>query len=347
MGLSYYKFCLFFTLIFFVKAGFRGVQPWGDFSPVASFPKPVKTFSSNSYGLIIISKLLNVNEKTLFFALNIVLLVVFVSSFYCLIYRKFQPVTAKLLVLVFVSSPLFVVLLGNIGRHDLLTITGIVGFLLVNHKINKLFFLTLGCLGSPEHIAVAFFLYYVGVKVYKFNKFEKDAKFAVFFCALYTLLSSLWIASQTGGGNRFTNILFETGFLKIAVRNFLNNLSLEWYSYFGFYWITTVIAIVCLRSVLRLKVITLMLIPLLFNVVMVDKTRDFVIAILPLTILIDKPLFDFVNTKLNSINKVEFESLVGVFVFLLLIFPSVEVTFEGRPRAPFEWPITKFLENLN
>jgi len=347
IGLSYFRFCVFFTTIFFMKAGFRGVQPWGDFSPVASFPKPVKTFSSNSYGLIIISKLLNINEKTMFFALNIVLLVVFVSSFYYLIYRKFQLITAKLLVLVFVSSPLFVVMLGNIGRHDLLTITGIIGFLLVNHKIGKIFFLTLGCLGSPEHIAVAFFLYYVGIKVYKFNKFENDAKFAVFFCAAYTLLSSLWIASQTGGGNRFTNILFETGFLKIAARNFLNNFSLEWYSYFGFYWITLTIAIVCLKSVNKFKVITLMLVPLLFNIVMVDKTRDFVIAILPLAILIHKPLFDFVDAKLKSVNKVEFESLVGVFVFLLLIFPSVEVTFEGRPRAPFEWPITKFLENLN
>lgn len=346
-SLSYWKFCLLFTTIFLIKAGFRGIQPWGDFTPVTNFPKPMKTFSSNSYGLIIISKILDIKEKNMFFALNVVLLVVLISSLYYLIYKKFDRFTAKLLVLIFVSSPLFIVLSGNIGRHDLLTISGIIGFLLVTNKFNKTIFLALGCLGSPEHLVAAFFLYYLGVKIYKNYKFKNDAKFALIFSSFYTALSSIWVASQTGGGNRFSNVLFEAGFLKIAIRNFMNNFALEWYSYFGFYWVTVIIAIVCLNPGLRIKVISLMIVPLLFNLIMVDKTRDFVIAILPLAILIHKPLFDFVDFKLKSMNKAAFEFSLGVYIFFIVVFPSIEITFEGRPRAPFEWAITKFLETLS
>lgn len=345
-NLSYWKFCLLFTTIFLIKAGFRGIQPWGDFTPVSNFPKPMKTFSSNSYGLIIISKMLDIKEKNMFFALNVILLVVLVSSLYYLIYKKFDSITAKFLVLIFTSSPLFIVLLGNIGRHDLLTISGIIGFLLVNNKLVKTIFLTLGCLGSPEHLLAAFFLYFLGVKIYEINKYKNDARFALIFCSAYTVLSSFWVASQTGGGNRFSNVLFESGFLRIALRNFLNNFALEWYSYFGFYWVTLIIAIVCLNQGLRIKVIVLMLIPLVFNLIMVDKTRDFVIAILPLAILIHKPLFDFVDFKLKSINRAAFEFSTGLFIYFIIIFPSIEITFEGRPRAPFEWAITKFLEIL-
>jgi hypothetical protein len=336
-----------FTTIFLIRAGFRGIQPWGDFTPVTNFPKPIKTFSSNSYGLIIISKILNIEEKQMFFALNVILLVVLISSLYYLIYRKFELTTAKLLVLILVSSPVFTVLSGNIGRHDLLTITGMIGFLLVSNKLNKILFLTLGCLGSPEHLVAAFLLYYIGVKIYKTNELAKDAKLALVFCSAYTAISTFWVASQTGGGNRFSNVLFETGFLKIAVRNFLNNFALEWYSYFGFYWVTLIIAIVCLKPGLRIKLVVLMLIPLVFNIVMVDKTRDFVIAILPLAILIHKPLFDFVEFKLKSMNRAVFEFTTGVFISFLIVFPSIEITFEGRPRAPFEWAITKFFETLS
>jgi hypothetical protein len=88
-------------------------------------------------------------------------------------------------------------------------------------------------------------------------------------------------------------------------------------------------------------------VPLLFNIVMVDKTRDFVIAIIPLALLIHKPIFDLIITKLKSINKSDKKFYIGLFLYFIIIFPSIEITFEGRPRAPFEWVVTKFLEMFN
>jgi hypothetical protein len=346
-NLEYWKFCLLFTVIFVIKSGFRGIQPWGDFTPVVNFPKPEITFSSNSYGLIIISKLFNATNQQTYFILNIVLLVVSIVVLYYLIYKSFPSFKAKLLVLFFVSSPIFIVLTGNIGRHDLLTITGILGFFIVKKQSSKCLFLILGCLGSPEHIFVAFFLYYMGIKIYAHKEKEFDAKFSVLFTLLYNILSNIWISTQNGGNNRLENIILEPGFIKIGIRNFFNNVTLEWYSYFGFYWFSLIIALVFLEFKLRVKIFCLLLIPLLFTIILVDKTRDFVVAIIPLALLVHKQIFDFLLVKFKNVKSDNANIYLGLFIYLIMIFPSIEITFEGRPRAPFEWAITKLLEAFN
>jgi hypothetical protein len=344
--INYLKYCLILTTIFILKSGIRGIQPWGDFTPIKNFPLPTKSFSSNSYGLLAIAKLFNIDNKNSFFLLNIILFIVLMSLLYFLIKKQFNKINSRFILLFFIGSPIFVVLTGNIGRHDLLTITGIISFLLVNNKTFKGIFIFIACLGSPEHVLAAFLLYFISVRIYKFKDKLWEAKFALIFSFSYTIISSIWVGYKASSGNRLQDILTKTEFIRIGVRNFGNNFLLEWYTYFGFFWMTLIIAIIYLEQEKRLKILFLILFPIIFNILTVDKTRDFVIAIIPVAILIHREIYKAIAEKLEKLGKPYIEATYGILFYFLLIFPSVEITFEGQPRAPFYWLISKLIETL-
>jgi hypothetical protein len=77
---------------------------------------------------------------------------------------------------------------------------------------------------------------------------------------------------------------------------------------------------------------------------MVDKTRDFVVAIIPFSFLLLKPIYIWGVEKLAN-SRIELKrAYIGLFLILAFLFPSIEITFEGQPRAPFFWVISKIME---
>ncbi|MBM3454629.1 MAG: hypothetical protein FJX80_05720 [Bacteroidetes bacterium] len=347
LSLNYWPYCLMLTAVFTIKSGVRGVLPWGDFQPVSNFPRATQSFSSNSYGLIILSKLFKVNQKESFFLLNLTLLILSVLLLFIYLKSRFRTFHAKFLILAFLSSPIYVVLIGNIGRHDLLTIMGTLMFLLSQNTIFKLLAILIACLGSPEHTFAAFMLYLLGSFVLKKKGKFKSALFAVIFSGLYTIVSSIWAKHSADGQSRFNNILTQPEFVTIGLRNFINNFLLEWYSYFSYFWILIIIAILLHDKKIRLKIGILLAFTMCFNLIMVDKTRDFVVAIIPLAILLLQPIFKYIAGIIDQPNKAQKDLVMGIFLLTALISPAIEITFEGQPRAPHSWLITKLLESFS
>jgi hypothetical protein len=342
--LNYTTYCLVLSVGFLFKTGIRGIQPWQNFSAVEEFPVPVESFSANSFGLLVLCKLFQIDDKLSFFILNCIIFSTFLAFLYLLLFRKFKMYEAKILVLILVSSPVFTVLTGNIGRHDLLSIMGMLFFLLSEKFLSKVMGLTIACLGSPEHVFSAFLIYLLGALILKEKNHTSKGLLAVGFSLVFTVLASSWVSYNAAGQNRFYNIISMTEFAELALRNFANNFLLEWYTYFGMYWVVLIASILLLKKQTRIKIIILLLFPMLFNVIMVDKTRDFVIAMLPFSLLILNPAFRWFSDKMTIIGNAQKEFYFGFFFCLCVAFPSIEITFEGQPRAPFYWLINKLME---
>ena len=136
-------------------------------------------------------------------------------------------------------------------------------------------------------------------------------------------------------------------FIGESIRNSLANGLLEWYSYFGFFWLILFVTFTTFSRGQKFQIGSVLLFAALFNIVMVDKTRDFVIAILPSALLIFQTKFwSFVGT-IQHVGKSLQTRLIGICAFLLILFPQIEITFEGVPRSPWHWFILKFTEFLS
>jgi hypothetical protein len=347
LDLNYSAFCMVFLVLFSIKTGLRGILPWGDFSPVENFPLPTQTFSSNSHGLLALTKAMGIYSKNSYFALSVLLLMIFLIVFFSLLKHKFDGNKSKILVLVYLGSPVHTVLMGNIGRHDILSILGILGFLLSKKLHNQILFLALACLGSPEHVLAAFIIYALGALILGKKHEFKCGIVAVSFSLGYTILSTLWVNSQVSAQSRFQNILTMHEYIVMGLRNFANNFLLEWYSYFGMYWFFVVLGLFLLDKQKKLMMTSLLLFTMLFNIVMVDKTRDFVVAILPFSILLLQSVFNTLYCSYQSLSSSDRRIFLGIFAFFSFLFPAIEITFEGQPRAPYFWLITKIVESIS
>lgn len=336
-------------LTFFIfKSGIRGILPWSSFEPVEKFPELQETLSSYSLGLLAVSHLFRANTEIRFFLLNLVLLILFfLIAFVLLRVKSNSSSLTVFLILVFIYSPIGIVLFGNIGRHDLLTIFGYVFFFILIDRKSRYIGIALGVLGSPEHFLVGWIFALITALLLGNRELICHCKKALLASVTLSIPLFLYVSLQTNSQNRLTNILTEMGYMKIGLRNFLSSFPLELYSYFGF--LTPVfLFLLCLigRQSSRTFIFLLLVFtfPMLINIIIVDKTRDYVIALLASFLILVK------NSLTNPLIRNSLEEtqnkffLVGLLTLLMLFSPSIEVTFEGNPRAPHEWTVLKILE---
>ena len=337
-------FILFVLSLFILKVGVRGIQPWADFSPVFNFPNPTSNMSTNSIGILIFSKIFGATTKNTFFILNLGLLFFIFTIFYLYLRKNQSFVVTRFLFLVFLGSPIFTVLLGNIGRHDLLTITGIILVFALRNPYSKLLGSLVACFGSPEMYLCALILALACAYILKRNFFIKNLQVAFIFTFVYLVIISFWTAAGTQGQSRFGYIL---PFLNISIRNFTNNLFLEWYTYLGVLWLIFLVVILNYRKLQSLGILLVLISAMTFNILLVDKTRDFVIATFPMFLVLFWDFFTSLIHNLKSHSRFYSEKVVGLTFLLLFFAPQLEITFEGVPRPPWQWFIEKCVEFLN
>lgn len=333
-----YTLFLILVLIFSLKIGVRGILPWADFSPAENFPQPTRTLSSSSLGLLAISKLFSVDTKFSYFLLNILLLFTFLSIFYIFVRRRFSGSLSVLVFLFFLSSPISVVLFGNIGRHDLLTIFGMLFFFLSKNRLHVFFAVLLSNLGSPEHSIAAYSLLFVA-SIFNIVPGRRKAFLALASSVLYFIGVQIWLNLADEGTSRFFEIL---PMIDLALRNSLNNGHLELFSYLGYFWFSLILAILMINKS-RKVLISLVTFPILFNLIMVDKTRDYVIALIPLVIAVHLEVFGKIFRDLQEKSARTQNIVVGFVLLVTLVLPNLEVTFEGSVRSPYEWFWSKTL----
>jgi hypothetical protein len=144
--------------------------------------------------------------------------------------------------------------------------------------------------------------------------------------------------------NRFANLLFDQNLQDLAFRNFLYNVPLEIYSYFGPLWIFIIFIFFFLNKYEKIGFASILVVPALANLFIVDKTRDYVIAIVPVIVLFVKEKCAEQWYSISRTLKREHKNVLlsSIFVFML-IFPSLELTFEGAVRSPYEWILKKLI----
>lgn len=332
--------------LFLLKTGFRGILPWASFEPIERFPKLYEGFSSYSLGLLALSNLTHANTEIKFFLLNVFLLGTFLTICLLLISRRFSKSNyGVLFFLLCLYSPVGVVLFGNIGRHDLLTVAGFTFFFLaINFKF-RFFFLALGVLGSPEHFITGWLFAFFTSVILKDNKWIKRTREALAVSIALSLPIFAFVYLQTQSDDRITNILTEHAYMKIALKNAAQSIPLELYSYFG-----TMIPIFVITfafyakydKIVLTKLFLIFAFPFLINLIIVDKTRDYVIAMLASCIVLFSSLLR--NDEFLAFTGFFSKSrdiLIGSLVITSIALPSIEVTFEGTPRSPHAWAIEK------
>lgn len=339
--LSQFWFLIIMLTFFTAKVGVRGILPWGDFSPVANFPRPTESFSTNSIGLVVISKILNLNDKNSFFIMNLILITVLIILLYKRIKKDHDPLLTKILIILFLGSPIFTLLLGNVGRHDTLTIFGILFFFASKSQIGRLGSILLGCLGSPEHLFAGLLLALICAYSLAPTSYKRKISKALLLNTLYLSALTLWAQIYSDGQTRFNYIL---PYAHLAIRNFLNNVFLEWYSYFGYLWIVLVYIFINFQKKDKIVIGIVFIFAATFNILMVDKTRDFVIAILPTVMIILQLKFWPYLKKISNLEVQNQNKILGAIAVFVCLSPQIEITFEGVPRAPWQWFITKIME---
>lgn len=335
--------------IFLIKTGLRGILPWANFDAVNNFPKIEDSFSTYSLGLLTLAHLTHANTEIRYFILNLVLLVFFSIIFLLRLSRHLKSnISAVLLFLLCLNSPVGVVLAGNIGRHDLLTIFGYIIFFIESKSKLKYAGVIIGILGSPEHFIVGWVFALILSLVLGDKEQIKLCRLALFSSITFFLPIFIFVFIQTKSNNRILNIVTEIEYMQIGIRNWIFSGSLEVYSYFGIFLPVFLAFFIYFYSVEKkkgLRVALIFFVPAVLNVFIVDKTRDYVIAILAsAVILIRSQMQNSDFHQFLSPYLLRKQVMVGYFAIFILLFPSLEITFEGSPRAPHLWAFTKLTE---
>ena len=343
LNLRYSSLAILLMTISVLKSGIRGIQPWADFSVVERFPTLSTGYSQTSIGLLAFSKALNIDSKVEFFIWSLVLLLTFTFLLARFVRCQLSNFESRLYLIIIFFSPLYVVLLGNIGRHDILTLSGLILMVFADTKIKFSLGLILALFGSPEHTIATLILLFCLSLIFKLPVKMKKYALGVGIGSLYLLGLLALIDNGTNQiSNRFNSVLFDESIQKDALSNFLRHAPLELFSYFGILFFAIVPFILGLGRIQRNGIIAILLVPAIVNVLILDKTRDYVIAIFPVLFSIFK--ICEIRSQIESLlerKSVSKPVVLGFTFIACLIVPSIELTFEGTVRAPYEWILSK------
>jgi len=335
-------FSLAIITLSILKTGIRGIQPWADLNAVDNFPLLSEDYSKNSLGLLVISKLFGINSKVSYFTLNLALLGI-VSIFIAFLATHYlSRFTSRIIVLCTFLSPAYYVLLGNIGRHDLLTIVGLSTIILGKTLVIRFMGLFLSLAGSPEHSISVFLLLLVISSTFK----RLSDFFFYLNCLLFSLIYLTSISRIFGSisisSNRFSTLLFDSEIQRRAFINFIRNAPLELYSYFGFYILGLAFCLIHLSGRRLYGFLIVTLLPAIVNIFLLDKTRDYVVALFPVWIYVTRIYFWSMFCEFFDDEKKTRQRLcISILLIIAIVFPSVELTFEGGVRSPYSWIIEK------
>lgn len=331
-------------LVAFIKSGLRGIQPWPDFSYVQSFPKLKESYSTLSVGWLALSKLFSIESQLGFFIMACVLLLIFSSITFFWISKKLdKEATFWFRVWFFLGFPMGI-LLGNVGRHDFFSIFGLLFFFFSQKNHSRIFAITFAMLGSPEHVFLALVLSSVLILLFDKRKFSTFCT-GTLYSGFVLILMHLWAARSDSTGNRFTEFLANPEYIRLAFFNWIRLFPLEWFGYFGVYWLVLVVYFLLdSNQVRRYLVILAFALPMIGTIFLLDKNRDFIlIALIPFLIISSWLATQDISIGLIPTKQI-INSIKGFFVLLIFLTPNIEVTFEGSVRPPFAWILKELVE---
>lgn len=169
--------------------------------------------------MLILARLFRANTEIRYFFLSLAILLLLSSIFLLLLKRNLRDNSlAVIIFLLCVYSPVGVVLAGNIGRHDVLTILDS-HFLLQIENRTRYFGLLLGLFGSPEHFIVGWLFALITAICLHNKTYIRICRNALLSCVGMSTPIFAFVYLNTFSQNRVYNIFNEFGLIKIALRN--------------------------------------------------------------------------------------------------------------------------------
>ena len=306
-----------------------------------SFPYPeVGTVDGLSYGLPTIVWLLGIQGQTTTIGLVAFVLIVigFLIAAY-LVSRTFAGPSRALGLIALGLGPTITVLLGNIGRHDLLVVYGAV---IVGLRGHKWWGLAVGTilmfLGNPEQTIVALGALTILSFAPAFRESLQRVATATLVALLALVLLQTWAASM-GALGRSDWLGYH---LRIGLLNFFGNGYLSLFAGYSILWVFVIWVIVKAPSRSRaIYSVALIAVPFTATVLTADQTRVFVgVSTAALFTVLRVHLADFTAALLRlTPNAVAWSAIAALFI------PSIDITYRGFQRIPLQWVYDAFVNS--
>lgn len=301
----------------------------------AVFPEPVGSTEATSYGLRAVFWGLGVESIGHARVVALMFTVGCLISALVLLAVTLRGARFRILLLVVLLGPMGTVLLGNIGRSDVLLLTGSIFVALAPYTRWAIGSAVVGALlmvaGNPEQALVSAAILVALSRTSRMRHFQRPSLVLLGISLLgYIVLTA---ASVAGGEQTRTGALPDN--IKASLALFFENLPLVLYSGYTVLWLLIGIAVIRARGWDRLILLAaLVAVPLVLTATTLDQTRVWVgvstLGILALVVV------ETENSRLE-VEERKATIALGALALAFLLTPAIEVTFEGSVRVPLEW----------
>jgi hypothetical protein len=300
-----------------------------------SFPQPFPWSESTSYGLRSLLWIFGVGTAEGSMQLTAIATASCIAVCILAVGMRFRGTALRLMLMVVILGPMTTVMLGNIGRNDMLLLTGsvIVACAVPGRQWPWLTVIGAALMvsGNPEQAVAASGALLVASLTSGLARYRKPAVVALGVCTAGFLL--LQLRSASAGTDSRLGIFTDN--LKASLKLFLSDAPLVTYSGYAALWLLVGYCMVNSSTKDRwLLALAFIAVPLLLTAMTLDQTRVWV-GVSSLAIL---ALAGSVARKDGEGNpSTGSELLVGATFLAFIFMPAIEVTFEGIVRMPLEW----------
>jgi len=262
----------------FIGYDFYGIE-WAR-----KWPEPVSVYSVENSGDLILAKLFSTYTRASWMVLHLLMTVLFfLAAFFFCSFERASIKQKQTLFLLILTSPLSMLLLQEIGWHDVVTITGALILAFGKNTPSRLLGILIMCTGNTPQAMVASLLFGFLVNIFEFR--NQLINFRIFlpfiFSTIFWIFQRFWLGSTGREGE-----ILEPSFWLYSVKGFLVASPLFLYALLGPLWVIAPNVWAKLRILPKkraLLILTiLLLIPCIFGIITTDSSRDSLCVMSPL-----------------------------------------------------------------
>ena len=272
--LTYLYLPIAFTIILRNGINFIG-QDYYAIEWAKKWPKPVSVYSVENSGNIILAKLFSIESRVSWMVLHLLLSSLLLFLLVVFIHQESASIKQKqTLLFLILASPLTMMIMQQIGWHDVVTIIGALILAFGDKTKNKIVGTLIMCCGNTPQALVATLLF--GLLLNIVQNFNKKINFKLFIPFILSLI--IWVLERfwLGGAGRESHF-FHPGFWLYSVKGFLIASPLYLYALLGPLWLITKDVLKKLEIFSKNRILfvvtILLLIPGVFGIITTDSSR--------------------------------------------------------------------------
>jgi hypothetical protein len=280
---TYVYIPLFFVLVLRNGINFIG-QDYYAIEWAKKWPNPVSTYSVENFGNIALAKLFSVETQVSWMVLHSILSLILLFLLIVFCHQENASIKQKqTLLFLTLTSPLTMMIMQQIGWHDVLTILGAMILAFGDKTSVRILGTVIMCSGNTPQALVATLLF--GLLLNTVQNFKKKNELKFFIPFIVSL--SVWLFERfwLGGAGRESEF-FSPGFWLYSIKGFLIASPLYLYAILGPLWLIAPNVWQKLKAIPKkqtLMIVTiLLLIPGVFGIITTDSSRDALCIMSPL-----------------------------------------------------------------